>query len=409
MSVAIPSQLLAQEMISWDDLAGSSKPYPEQRQIIVHPDSLTPVMITHISRHGARFPTTGSCVEEVHTFLMKAYETGQLTSAGSRLLALADSINAIAGGRWGRLDSLGEREQRDIAARMYASAPGLFGKGNRIDALSSWKPRCVMSMYTFLHQLTLLNDEGLDIHTVSGSPQCDTLMRFFETDKSYRELRHSDILTKILESYESTAVNDRVATAILRRLAGREIPANVNERRWTALAVYSMIAGCGAMSIDVDPSQWMTYDEYERCWSCKNLSQYLRYSASDVSGLPAKMATPLLCNIIDGIDRFLSGESSTPVRLMFGHAETLMPLMSLMRIPVAYHPENNLYRVKYYWQNFNIVPMAANITITLFRSHSGRYYARLDVNEQTVPLVPGSANDYPEWPKARRYLMECIQ
>ena len=69
-------------LYSWTDLAGSARPYPDSISPLSHPDSLTPVMITHVSRHGARFPTTGSCVAEVREFLMKAYDAGQLTGEG---------------------------------------------------------------------------------------------------------------------------------------------------------------------------------------------------------------------------------------------------------------------------------------------------------------------------------------
>ena len=175
-------------LYSWTDLAGSARPYPDSICPLSHPDSLTPVMITHVSRHGARFPTTGSCVAEVREFLMKAYDAGQLTEKGVSLLALSDSVFKAGNGNWGRLDSLGEAEQRGIAGALYESAPGLFGKGARISALSSWKPRCVMSMYSFIHQLTLLNGYGLEISTESGTSRADTLMRFFDTDRAYLDL-----------------------------------------------------------------------------------------------------------------------------------------------------------------------------------------------------------------------------
>lgn len=404
----IPMISAGVSVYSWSDLAGSAVPYPTDRAPIAHPDSLTPVMIMHVGRHGARYPTTGSCVEEVHSFLMKAYDAGQLTEAGKRLLLIADSINAVGNGKWGRLDPLGEAEQRGIAARMYVSAPNLFDKGARIESLASWKPRCVMSMYSFIHQLTLLNKDGLDVSSVSGSPRCDTLLRFFDTDKAYRRLIMSDTLMKIATSYEEKVVDDRVATAILRRLAGKSLPDGVKERRWTAMAVYSMIGSCAAMDIRIDPSEWMTRDEYERCWSCKNLSQYLRYSASDISNIPAEMAAPLLRDMIDGIESFLEGDGSAPVKLRFGHAETLMPLMSLMKIPAAFYFTRDLDMVKSHWRNFDIVPMAANVTITVFRSRSGRDYARLDVNEVTIPLIPGSDEEYIEWDEAREYLESCL-
>lgn len=393
---------------TWTNLSGSARPYPDSIGVIEHPDSLTPVMITHISRHGARYPTSELNVDAVRNFLMKAYGDGQLTPKGMSLLSLADSVCTMASGKWGRLDALGEAEQRGIAGRLYESAPALFVKGARIMAMSSWKPRCVMSMYTFIHQLTLLNDKGLDVTAISGSARCDTLLRFFDTDKAYKELKKSDSLANVASYYEAATIDDATATELLKRLAGNSIPPTISERRRTAVAIYSLIAGCGAMGIEVLPDEWMTYDEFFRCWASKDVAQYLKYSVSGVSRVPAEMASPLLKAIIGGIDGFIGKEGVAPVQLYFGHAETLMPLMSLMRLPRAYYVAPDIKCVPEHWHNFDIVPMAANLTFTLFRSNTGELYVRLDVNGSEEPLIPGSGIDYVEWNAAREYLESCL-
>lgn len=389
---------------TWENLAGSARPYPDTLRAVIAPDSLTPVMILHVSRHGARYPTTGACATEIRALLMKAYDSGTLTARGRSLLALADSICQAGNGRWGRLDPLGEKEQRAIAACVFQSAPGLFTPRSRIDAVASWKPRCVMSMYTFVHQLMLMQPEGLQVTAVSGTARSDTLLRFFDTDAAYKELKKSDILTKAADDYEAMTVDDATATRILRRLVGKSLRATALERRWEAMAVYSLISSAGAMSIEVNPGLWMTADEYARCWASKNLSQYLRYSASSLSDIPANMAAPLLRDMVESADRFVEGGDVAPVRLYFGHAETLMPLMSLMHIARARYVNPDLSTVRYHWHNFDIVPMAANITVTLFRSRCGDLYARLDVNGEPEPLVAGEKALYVRWDTARGYL-----
>lgn len=402
LSAAVPSN-------SWVDLSGSARPYPDSLRNVEHPDTLTPVMITHIGRHGARFPTSDGNVSEVLEFLMKAYDAGQLTESGMKLLCLADSVCRITDGRWGELDSLGVSEQRDIAAQIYESAPELFGKGARIEAISSWKSRCVMSMYSFLHELTLLDTKPMEISAVSGGEKSDTLLRFFDTDKDYRSLKDDNILTKVADGYAAKEIDGRMATSVLERLAGSAIPSDPGRQREIVESIYALISGCGAMGIDAPVSEWMTYDEYRRCWASKNLSQYLRYSASYLSTVPADMASPLLSAIIDGINGFIANKNTTPVRLYFGHAETLMPLMSLMRLPRARYVSTDLASVADHWHNFDIVPMAANITLSLFRSCTGRYYVRLDVNGVAEPLIPGSGICYPDWQSAERYLSGCLQ
>ncbi len=393
---------------SWEDLAGSAKPYPDSLRAIAHPDTLTPVMITHIGRHGARFPTSDANIAEVRKFLMAAYDSDQLTTEGWSLLALADSVCRLTDGRWGELDSLGMAEQKEIAGQLYESAPCLFGKGARIEAMSSWKSRCVMSMYSFLHELTILDSSPMEISAVSGGMRSDSLLRFFDTNRAYKELKTDNILTLAADRYASKEIDDRMTVAILSRLAGKSIPSDARERREVVESIYALISGCGAMGIAVNPGQWLTHDEYSRCWASKNLSQYLRYSASDISTIPADMASPLLSAVIDGVNGFINKKSTVPVRLYFGHAETLMPLMSLMRLPRARYISSDLATVADHWRNFDIVPMAANITLTLFRSCSGKYYVRLDVNGVAEPLIPGSGVTYPDWQSAESYLAGCL-
>ncbi len=52
--------------------------------------------------------------------------------------------------------------------------------------------------------------------------------------------------------------------------------------------------------------------------------------------------------------------------------------------------------------------MAANLQMVLFKSKSGRYYVRVDVNETAVPLLPNSTDVYTPWNVARDYLTRCV-
>ena len=96
------------------------------------------------------------------------------------------------------------------------------------------------------------------------------------------------------------------------------------------------------------------------------------------------------------------------VNLRFGHAETLMPLLALMHLPGCYYLTNYFDTVGKHWLDFNIVPMAANLQMILFRSDSGKYYLRTDLNEIPVTLIPGDDTLYLPWTRARAYLERCL-
>ncbi len=395
----------AQTPYNFSNLAGSARPYPEEVAPVAVADTLTPVMINHVGRHGARFPTSSTSADVVGRILMEAYDRGTLTPAGESLLALADSVKVSASGRWGELSPLGAEEERDLAARMFMAFPSLFGPKARVTALASPKPRCITSMNSFIHQLTLLNHGGLVITTQSGTAGADSLLRFFDSNKAYRCLIIGDTLQDLAHGFERELLPDSMASAILGRLTGYIPAGGEKEHINLANAVYALIAGSGAMGIDVDPGQWLSIDEYARLWAYKNYSQYLRYSASPVSDVPATMAAPLLRDLISSTDRFIADSTAVaPVNLRFGHAETLMPLLSLMAVPGAYFPEADARQATEEWHNFHLVPMAANLRIILFSSPSGTYYARVDLNEQPVSILPDDNRVYIPWPELRAYL-----
>ena len=99
-----------------------------------------------------------------------------------------------------------------------------------------------------------------------------------------------------------------------------------------------------------------------------------------------------------------------PVMLRFGHAETLMPLFSLMRLPGCYFLTDDLQDVAASWRDFDIVPMAANLQMILFRSATGRYYLRVDLNERPVAVtVGGKAEIYVPWTEARQHFLDLMK
>ena len=140
-------------------------------------------------------------------------------------------------------------------------------------------------------------------------------------------------------------------------------------------------------------------------WAVDNLRQYLSRTATTVSAVPAEIASALVGDLVRTTDDFISGADVTPVRLRFGHAETIMPLASLMRLPGCYYLTYYFDTVASHWQNWNVVPMAANIRLILFRSQSGRYYVRTELNERPLELIPGCRDLYVPWERARNYLV----
>ncbi len=386
---------------TFDQCQGSLRPYPVPETAVAVPDSLTPVMINHVGRHGSRFPSSAAHTVALRHALMNADSLGTITPTGRRLLELTTYVVNRCRNYWGALDSLGMAEQRGIASRMFMNYPELFD-GTKVTAISSYSPRCVMSMYEFTHQLDRLNNR-IEIYTSSGR-QNSILMRPFDLSDDYKEY----IKSKVWETPYRDVMDVRLTSAPLKRILGDVGSFSRAEIESTALAEYYFLAGLKAMSIDVDMSEFLTREEANALWSLFNLRMYLQRTATTLSAAPADIASPLVLDLIRSTDSFIDGDDATRVILRFGHAETLMPLYSLLHLPGCYYLTNYFDTVGQHWHDFDVVPMAANLQMILLRSDRGNYYVRFDRNEMPTKLIPNDPRIYIPWNEARDYMVRCL-
>lgn len=387
---------------SYTECQGSAMPYPTpDRALRAIPDSLTPVFVNHIGRHGARFLSSSKYTTSLSRYLNRADSLHTITPTGRELQKLCNTVVRNTAGRWGALDSLGMAEQRGIASRLHMLTPQLF-KDTKINAISSYVPRCVASMDEFTHQLTRLNNR-IEIYSASGR-QNSPLVRPWTGDKDYTEFMDSRQWHEVYDTYSDAVAPESVATRVL----GDKYPFTPGEAHDVAMAVYKIVAGCGAMAIPVDASKYMTLDEYNALWSIENLHHYLTHSASTLSQAPMDMAAALLNDLMETMDQAAKGTNEYAAMLRFGHAETMMPLLALMRLPGCYYMTNYFDTVGLHWRDFYVVPMASNLQMLLFKSTSGKLYVRVDLNEVPVPLIPGRSDIYTPWDKAKEYMTRCL-
>ena len=387
---------------SWQQCQGSFMPYVPPAAPVVIPDSLKLVMINHVGRHGARFPSSSKSCTKLRKALTEARDKGTLTAEGRRLLAITDLVIARAEGRWGALDSLGQAEQRGIAARMLRRSPYMF-HDSHVNAISSYSPRCIMSMDEFTHQLARL-DNRQEIYTSSGR-QNSRLVRFFDLSPEFTEFTESSSLATVEEAYTSATI----PLSPLKKIVGSYLSDNPEEAAKVVTAEWAVLTGLGAMGISVDGTRYFTPEEMNRLWSIANLKHYLKRAASTLSTIPADIASPLLQDLIDSFDAFIADSTKVdPVQLRFGHAETLMPLLSLMRLRGCYYLTTYFDTVGKHWCDFDIVPMAANLQMLLLRSESGHLYLLTLLNEKPMPLIPNDNSVFIPWSRAREYLNRCL-
>lgn len=382
---------------------GSLTPYPRDIHNVLVPDSLRPVYLSHVDRHGSRYPASATHTLTMRRLLERADSLGTITPLGRELLQLCGEIIETSHNRWGALDELGMSEQRAIASRMFATFPELFTDGT-VNALSSYSPRSMMSMFSFVHQLDRLNNK-LTFITTTGRINSD-LMRPFDVDEDYLTFRRDKVWEPAYDAY----FNANCPTSALKRVLGKDFPyGDDNDARQMAIIEYYVVAGLAAMEMEPQMARYFTPAEANALWSCFNLRQYLQRTATTVSTVPADIAAQLVIDIIRKADNALNGTNPAVVNLRFGHAETVMPLVSLLRLPGCYYLTNYFDTVATHWRDWQVVPMAANLQMIFFRAEkSGDIYVRTDLNEVPVPLIPGDKRIYVPWKEARNYLISVI-
>lgn len=386
---------------------GSLTPYPsESINPAVYPDSLVPVFINHVGRHGARFPASAANTLKLKRALERADSARTITPLGRRLLSLTRRIELLSSNRWGALDSLGEAEQRGIATRLFYNFGDIFaGKGAKVKALSSYSPRAMMSMFCFVHQLDRM-DNNIEFLTSTGREN-SALMRPFDIDKDYLEFRKEAPWRAPYDEY----FKSHCPVSAVKRVLGMNYPFDSEaSEQDLAITEYYVVAGLQAMGLTSEMATYFNRQEANALWSCFNLRQYLCRTASTVSEVPEEIASDLVLNLIETTDAFTTGQdTSTRAVLRFGHAETLMPLLSLLRIPGCRYLSNYFDTVGKSWKDFEVVPMAANLQLIVFKAkESGRYYVRLDLNERPVRLRQGDDATIFPWGELRRYMMNCV-
>lgn len=87
----------------------SLSPYPDNAAIAAYPDSLTPIFINHVGRHGSRYPAGSYFTMMIKRALDTAEKEKTITPLGKDFKQVVEKVIAATGDNWGQLDTIGER------------------------------------------------------------------------------------------------------------------------------------------------------------------------------------------------------------------------------------------------------------------------------------------------------------
>ncbi|MCM1318998.1 MAG: hypothetical protein NC217_01290 [Muribaculaceae bacterium] len=407
--------------------AGTGLPYDAPGETVSVPDSLQVIFVNHIGRHGARYLSSDKFSRKVEKAISKDDE---LTEVGLRVHRLCVIVDSLSAGHWGALDELGCREQSGIGERFAERYSGLLANNDSIIGFSSYIPRCVMSMDEMTHGVVW---ENRDLELSLGSGKRYTpLVRAFDIDSAFKEYQDSPAWHNAYNEFRNKTCPTEVALRLsergsrfLERMcwelivrgvqnAGGPLEAALADTlacdwppEWeleagmskdkameVAEALYRIVGGSQSLFVttnvpDNTYTGWLNYfteQEYARLWECSNLKHYLEWTTTCYGDEPARMAEALLREMLATMDAAAAPDYNGPAAIVrFGHAETLMPLYALMHLPGCYYVTDDLGTVSAHWQDFDVVPMAANLQMVLTRSKTtGKEYLLMYRNECPV-------------------------
>uniref|UniRef100_A0A1A7Y8J1 Multiple inositol polyphosphate phosphatase 1 n=1 Tax=Iconisemion striatum TaxID=60296 RepID=A0A1A7Y8J1_9TELE len=343
-------------------------------------ESCSPVHLTAVIRHGSRFPTAKN-IRRIHKLSEMIRKEASKSSEGTVgwLRELRSSWEP-----WyteemdGQLVVKGRDDLRFLARRLATLFPSLLSEENvrkgKIRFVSSSKHRCVNSMEAFqdgLYQHWSRQDSPPEYrHEVD-----DVLMRFFDRCRGYVEgVENNRTAMMEVEKFK----HGEEMEALRRRTAEK---LGLPFHRLTPDLVEAAFFLCTyELSIKSLHSPWcFLFDESDaKVLEYKSdLKNFWKRSYGHV--INSLSSCPLFHHIFRTLDKAGRPRRSTdaapePASILVGHAETLLPLVSLLGLykdqtpPTAnnYHSQHGRT-----FRTSRIVPYAANLLFVLYDCQRG--------------------------------------
>uniref|UniRef100_A0A3Q3W6G7 Multiple inositol polyphosphate phosphatase 1 n=1 Tax=Mola mola TaxID=94237 RepID=A0A3Q3W6G7_MOLML len=352
----------------------------------------SPVHLSAVIRHGSRYPTVKN-IRRIHRL--------------SEMLR-GDASGGSAGwqrdirGRWENWFSEDMDGERQLVTKGREELRQLAENLTRISLRSSSKHRCVSSVEAFQEGLWRRSDVQYR-HLVD-----DELLRFFENCRSYVEgVERNRTALQEVEKFK----HGEEMEALRRRTAKK---LGFHQQHLTTDLLEAAFFICSyELSIKSVHSPWcflFDTDDAKVLEYKTDLKQYWKRSHGHViSGLSS---CPLFHHVFRTLDRAgRPHEPPEPASILVGHAETLLPLLSLLGLykdktpPTAsnYHTQHaRSFRTSL------IVPYAANLLFVLYDCQRGPRLQLL-VNECPVRFPGLEAEDAPLYRDVRatyRHLLD---
>lgn len=330
------------------------------------PAGYKPFYISHIGRHGARYPLGETVYEDILEVFTDAAARGLLTAKGEEFLKVYSEFYPLVAHREGELTFKGQEQHRYIVRRMYRDYPGVFEGPTRACAVATHIHRVIASMYSFLGEAREL-DPDFTYTADYGISYLPVLLPSASECPGFEPLGPSpeDVL-KMYGEYCGKLVD---VPGIL-GLWFKETE-SLGVEPYDLLAdlntVYSTFTNLDA---EVPGALWamFSFDDRYRLWEYDNCRWYLMFGRAP----GVKNYTSYMGSVVGDVIGKASSDwqEGIALRLRFTHDSTIASLLTYLDVDGMGAEVSDPGQVRDYWRNFEI-PMAANLQFVFFRRGDG--------------------------------------
>ncbi|MBO4671236.1 MAG: hypothetical protein J5640_05275 [Bacteroidales bacterium] len=387
---------------AFDEWGGLYHPYAAAKGPSVKaPRGYKPFYISHIGRHGSRYPVSPDYVGNGLKPLQKADSLGILTPDGKRLMQAFAKLDSVSQGVYGLICGLGAREQQDIARRMAAAYPRVFRQKGRdsVACFSTHKQRAILSMTNFAAALAS-SAPSVHISFEAGEKYYDILCR---EDKAAPGLKAGSRKASkaMAEQFDYAGFLSRLFTdpALARQTCFK------NDRLMAETCVTN---GTVAAYLGIpELVQFLTPEEFETASKIYTAKQFMQHCGSAEQGdWRMHIMDPLVLDFVERADAAVAG-NRLAADLRFSHDVGLMPFFSLIGLQ-GYEKRLPFEEVCDHWNATYMMPMATNLQLVFYRGRKDDILVRVVFNEadSSIPAL-GPGPFYP-WPELRSYLLKQL-
>ena len=365
------------------------------------PRGYKPFYISHIGRHGSRYPVSPGYVGNGLVPLAKADSLGLLTAEGKRLLGGFLQLDSASRGVYGLITGLGGSEQQAIAMRMASRYSRVFTGKDRdsIACCSTHKQRAILSMTNFAAALASCAPR-MHIGFVAGEKYYDVLCR---EDKAAPGLKGGS------RKADKAMAGQFDFDSFYSRIFTDPVKARSCFRSDRLMVETCVTNGSVADYMGItDILRSLTPEEFRIASSIYNAKQFYQHCGSAEQGeWRMHIMDPLVLDFVEKADAAVAG-NRIAADLRFSHDVGLMPFFSLIGLQ-GYDKRLTFDEVNDYWNSTYMMPMASNLQLVFYRGRKGDVLVKVLFNEgeSSIPAL-GPGPFYP-WSTLRAYLINTIQ